>query len=370
MSLVYLILISGILGKSKELDILPPPPPFPEIGKLDKAAEDVAEQRNKVETEKSKSRKEKQEKLKANLRHNVKKEKLRKEREKARKQKTFDFLHSLGLVKTGEEKKEIIKEKARKQKELEGKKREEQRIKADEERRKIKLDEQKKKELERKKREEEKIQAQEERRINELEAKKQKELEKRAKIEERHKELQLKRRDEGIRLGELEKQIPEKKHIFRKILGKKKVDLELEKEIWGIGKEPVKEPKIEVTEIEETVKPEELEKSEEEIRKAIQGMKRKPSIVKGIFKRKEKEIIEIPEIMPRTYDKIDHVVLIEERIHKARLFLMDFRFNEAKNVYIEIMRMYKQLESKKRAKVYEDIKELYYERKSAEKFAK
>ena len=80
--------------------------------------------------------------------------------------------------------------------------------------------------------------------------------------------------------------------------------------------------------------------------------------------------IETPEVMPRTYDKIDYVELIEEKIHKARLFLMDFRFDEAKSAYIEIMRMYTELEPKKKSKVYQDIKELYYERKSAEKFAK
>jgi hypothetical protein len=74
--------------------------------------------------------------------------------------------------------------------------------------------------------------------------------------------------------------------------------------------------------------------------------------------------------MPRTYDKIDHVELIEEKVHKARLALMDFKFDEAKRRYIEIMKMYNELEPKKKSKVYHDIKDLYYERKSAEKFVK
>ena len=36
MSLEYFIVISGIFGKSNDLDILPPPPPFPDIGMEDK----------------------------------------------------------------------------------------------------------------------------------------------------------------------------------------------------------------------------------------------------------------------------------------------------------------------------------------------
>jgi hypothetical protein len=49
---------------------------------------------------------------------------------------------------------------------------------------------------------------------------------------------------------------------------------------------------------------------------------------------------------------------------------MDFKFDEAKRRYIEIMKMYNELEPKKKSKVYHDIKDLYYERKSAEKFVK
>ena len=49
---------------------------------------------------------------------------------------------------------------------------------------------------------------------------------------------------------------------------------------------------------------------------------------------------------------------------------MDFKFEEAKKIYIDIMGSYKELDPKQKAKVYQDIKDLYYERKSAEKFAK
>lgn len=153
------------------------------------------------------------------------------------------------------------------------------------------------------------------------------------------------------------------------------------KEIDEIAPKPLKKKakkeKLKVPglgEIEKEIeKPEEVIKAEEEIQKAIEGMKvKKPSIVKRLFKKKEevKEKIETPEVMPRTYDKIDDMYLIEEKIHKARIALMDFKFDEAKKIYIGIMRMYNELEQKKKAKVYQDIKDLYYERKSAEKFAK
>jgi len=240
-----------------------------------------------------------------------------KQKEGARKKIVFDFFHGLGLAKTEKEQREI-KKKRQKQKKL--------------------------KELERMKRLE----------------------------EERRRELGRERE---------RKQLEEEK---QSTLGKKKEDLELEKELMEIGEialKPTKEkiigaPEFEFPELEvekEIGKPEETVKAEEEIQKAIQGMKvkKRPSIISGLFKKKPvEEKIEIPEVMPRTYDKIDHVELIEERMHKARLFLMDFKFDEAKRVYIEIMKIYNELESKKKTKVYQDIKDLYYERKSAEKFAK
>ena len=187
---------------------------------------------------------------------------------------------------------------------------------------------------------------------------------------------------------------PEKRTIFGKIFGKKE-KTELDKELKDLEKLEVPEFKLP-----------KIEKDEEEIQEAISGIKvkKKSFIPKNFFKKKEhaedawkskiqenqrfsvslrnsknfKEIsgtnyvgrVETPEVMPRTYDKIDYVEEIEEKMHKARLALMDFKFEEAKRVYIGVMRMYNQLEPKKRSKVYQDIKDLYYERKSAEKFMK
>lgn len=128
-----------------------------------------------------------------------------------------------------------------------------------------------------------------------------------------------------------------------------------------------------------------IKEDEDEIKKAIDGMKEKSRAptINMLFKRKEKskkeslisdvtdaEKIETPEVMPRTFDKIDHVQEIEERVHKARMRLMDFKFDDAKRIYMEIMRLYSSISQKDRHKVYQDIKDLYYERKSAEKFAK
>lgn len=189
------------------------------------------------------------------------------------------------------------------------------------------------------------------------------------------------------RIEDREIQKPEKKTMFGRIFGKKKVvtefDKVLEKQSFSgrrkskafsseLGDlEKLEAPESRLLEIE---KPVEIAKDEEEIERAIKvtkGVKKRPSIVKGWFKKKEpEEKVGIPEVMPRTYDKIDYVEEIEEKMHKARLALMDFKFEEVKSVYVEIMRMYNQLEPKKRSKVYQDIKDLYYERKSAEKFAR
>ncbi|MAH33589.1 hypothetical protein CL615_04335 [archaeon] len=108
----------------------------------------------------------------------------------------------------------------------------------------------------------------------------------------------------------------------------------------------------------------------------MKAFKKKHPILKGLLKKKSKkkeeiiEKVETPEIMPVTEEKADAIVLIEEKIHKARLALMEFKFDEARKVYIEIMKLYNELDIKKKSKVYQDIKDLYYERKTAEKFAK
>ncbi len=224
-------------------------------------------------------------------------------------------------------------------------------------------------------------------------------------LDAKNKRLKIPESDASFE-GMAEPPLPEqKKSFFGKLFGKKDEDLERgleELEEMPMPKEPKfvtkKLPEIKITKsgiktqkpkkelpgdifyskvplnIEEGPKPLDIKKDEEEIRESIESIQgKKKHSIDRFFSRKEKEIhekIETPEVMPRTFDKIDHVQEIEERIHKARLLLMDFRFEDAKRVYVEIMRTYKELEAKDRSKVYDDIMDLYYERKSAEKFAK
>ena len=125
MSLRYLITISGIFSKSDDLDILPPPPPFPEIGREDQEAINIKGTRKKEirelkndrnleaekrrESERKKSEIEKQRKLMLKRKQELKRNNkvLMSKRVKTFKKKTFEFFHGVGLVKTEQEKKEF-----------------------------------------------------------------------------------------------------------------------------------------------------------------------------------------------------------------------------------------------------------------------
>ena len=382
MSLRYLITISGIFSKSDDLDILPPPTPFPEIGREDQEAINIKGTRKKEirelkndrnleaekrrESERKKSEIEKQRKLMLKRKQELKRNNkvLMSKRVKTLKKKTFEFFHGVGLVKTEQEKKEFERQR------LEYKKRREIVKKKIEEDRKIGLSRKNKI-----RKESEKVKLEPEKKIS------------------RGKSQILSRMNDT-------KQKTEKRTIFGRIFGKKEkteFDKILEKQrfFWetgnskGISKLTGKSKYFQVRrkseafpselkDLEKLEAPElklpKIEKDKEEIQEAISGIKVKKMsfIPKSLIRRKEhaEEKIETPEVMPRTYDKIDYVEEIEEKMHKARLALMDFKFEEAKRVYMGIMRMYNQLEPKKRSKVYQDIKDLYYERKSAEKFRK
>ena len=118
----------------------------------------------------------------------------------------------------------------------------------------------------------------------------------------------------------------------------------------------------------ETKKPKEILEAEEEIKSAIEQIKKqeKPSFFKRFFERKKAE--EMPEqegqlIQDRETNGISR---IQNSINKARNALMKFDLEAAKKSYIEIMRIYNNLNPEDKAKVYNEIKELYSERKSAE----
>ena len=57
---------------------------------------------------------------------------------------------------------------------------------------------------------------------------------------------------------------------------------------------------------------------------------------------------------------------IQGKIGEARTALMDFNLNKAKSLYLEIISTYNGMKPEDKAKVYNDISDLYSERKSAE----
>lgn len=107
--------------------------------------------------------------------------------------------------------------------------------------------------------------------------------------------------------------------------------------------------------------------AEEEIKSAIEKIKKqeKPSFFRRLFSKKEKPE-EKPEDMAQEIPQADKLSAIQNTISKAREALMKFDLEAAKKDYIEIIKSYKNLQLKEQAKVYNDIKELYFERKSAE----
>lgn len=412
MNLLNFIVISGIFGKKDEdFDILPPPPPFPHIGEKEK---EMIESEKRVKEEEKRGKEQEKLRLKREKQQQkeLEREKLEKvkEEEAKRKQKERER-------KDIREQKKKAQEEGIRQKELDGKSREEEKKRRELE---------KKKRLEEIKRKNRKLmdrraetakkktfhflnkvgmaKTMKEKTEHHRQRKEYAELRKNAEkilAEARHKELESKKQIKlkeketrkkdfeiketaGITGFEEKPAFKEKKPIFRKIFMRK--DEELEKELDELDKnsieplERAKEPKIwkpeDLGEIGgEIEKPHDAAMAEEEIQKAIDGIKKKekkPSILNRLFGKKEvkEQAMETPEVMPRFEERTDEVELVEEKIHKARLALMDFKFDMAKKTYIEIMRIYGDMDSKKKARVYRDIKDLYYERKAAEKYAK
>lgn len=120
----------------------------------------------------------------------------------------------------------------------------------------------------------------------------------------------------------------------------------------------------------EANKPDDILEAQKEIKSAIDKIKEqeKPSIFGRLFGKKEiqKEQQEPvkAQILPGYAGEVSN---IQDSINKTRLALMKFDLEAAKNNYVETMKMYNRLKPEDQAKVYQDIKELYFERKSAEK---
>lgn len=116
----------------------------------------------------------------------------------------------------------------------------------------------------------------------------------------------------------------------------------------------------------EAKKPKEILEAEEEIQNAIEKIKKqeRPSFFRRLFAKKEKE--EKPEGRLAIKPEADEVFIIKDSISKTREALTRLDLKTAKRNYIEIIKLYNRVKPEEQAKVYQDIRELYFERKSAE----
>ena len=130
-----------------------------------------------------------------------------------------------------------------------------------------------------------------------------------------------------------------------------------ELDIGGFEKELVQAPK-----------PKEIIEAEEEIKSAIENIKwqKKPSLFKRLFVKKKLEPKPAEEHLMQEIPEVDDVSAIQNRIGIARQALMKSDLETAKKRYIEAMELYNKIKPEEQARVYQDIKELYFERKSAE----
>ena len=120
-------------------------------------------------------------------------------------------------------------------------------------------------------------------------------------------------------------------------------------------------------------KPKELEDAEKEIRSAIESIKKqeKQSFFSRLFSTSFKSNdygaqnarIETKQSFA---DERDDISQINKKIEESREALMNFNLDAAKRRYMETMQIYNHLKPEEQAKVYNEIKELYSERKKAE----
>ncbi len=122
------------------------------------------------------------------------------------------------------------------------------------------------------------------------------------------------------------------------------------------------------TEQKELNQPIEILEAQDEIKSAIEKIKSKeikPSLFQKLFVKKVQEQKKDEMLMPE-FPETDDFSRIKNRISRARQALMNFDLEAAKKNYIESLRLYNNLKPEKQAKIYEDLRELYFERKSAE----
>ncbi len=225
--------------------------------------------------------------------------------------------------------------------------------------------------------------------------------------EEKRQKGERKREGEARKLEEEKKRVKEelrKKREFERKLGAERREnfliREREAELEMLKAKKQKEDKNRVERREKIKRIKEQrrqELAENEIAKAIQKAKKpKLSIIKTLkdmvidinlkksFKKKSEEKLPIKKIPDMEIDiplkkqviahktdipeetKLNELDFIKQKIYDARDALMKLDLERAKNIYIGIMVLYNKLKDKNKAKVYEDIKELYEDRKHAE----
>jgi len=152
------------------------------------------------------------------------------------------------------------------------------------------------------------------------------------------------------------KERKQKSDISKEIRQTKAKTLPKEKEFEDFGKDLRQE------------KPKEILEAEEEIKSAIDKIKEqeKPSLFKRLFSKKKKVEEKTEEHLMPKISEVSGISMIQNSINKAREALIKCDLERAKINYIEVMEIYNKIKPEEQAKVYHDIKELYFERKSAE----
>ena len=118
-------------------------------------------------------------------------------------------------------------------------------------------------------------------------------------------------------------------------------------------------------------KPKEVIEAEEEIKSAIDKIKEKEKIsfFKKFFPIKQRPIEKpMKETFVHALPELDKTSMIQTKINEAKQALMKFDLEAAKRNYIEIMKIYNDIKPEEQSKVYQDLRDLYFERKSAEEF--
>lgn len=115
-------------------------------------------------------------------------------------------------------------------------------------------------------------------------------------------------------------------------------------------------------------KPREVAEAEEEIKSAIEKIKEheKPSFFRRLFAKRENKEESSEGQLKAMPEAGDEVAMIQNSISNAREALMKFDLEAARKNYAELMRIYNKIKPEDKAKVYHEIRDLYFERKSAE----